>query len=420
MTSRWQQAWHPVVRMGKVMAPDSQAALTLLQVIALVCAMACLSWGLMAGPGRMERPSTLSFLLSNLLLVGSVFLTLGRTDVLSPLDYWRSYWLADMFGLTAIALFRHGIEHLLRQPRSVRASFAVIVVAGAGMAALYPEPLIRARGTLFSVAAGWLALQIFRQCVSGLRQAYGPWQAAAAGSVFAAISLTMFTRAAVLVFWPARGLAMEATSVGASTSILWASLIQILLVNFCLSALLLLSLMARIRHLALHDELTGCLNRRAIQQRIDEECQRWGRHARTTAPPGTGTASSVVMFDLDHFKRINDEHGHAAGDSALQHVTQVVRGELRKIDALGRWGGEEFLLLLPLTDARQALEAATRVRHVLASSTWQWRNQAIPLTASFAVASLHGGRLDFEALDQALYHAKQNGRNCVVIATPTP
>lgn len=397
------------------MAHDSLIALTLLRVIALVCALACASWAIMAGPARMARTSTLRFLLANLFLLASVYLTLGRTNVDSPAQYWQSYWLADVLGLLAIALFRQGVALLLALPARSRESALVIALAALGMALLpYPDPNLRWRGILFASAGTWLALQTFRESVGGLRPHFGRTQALAAAAVFGALSIVMFTRVMVLLVWPERAVALESTSVGASVAILWASLVQILLVNIALTAHLLLSLLARIRHLALHDELTGCLNRRAIKQRLDEELQR--RLAMRAPGPGT-PLGAVVMFDLDHFKRINDEFGHAAGDSALIHVVHVVRAQLRQIDALGRWGGEEFLVVLPLTDVEQAREVATRICNTLAAQTWVWREHSIQVTASFAVAGLQVTGLDFEALDKALYRAKGAGRNCVEVVS---
>lgn len=401
---------------GGHMDADSLTAQTLLRVIALVCAMACLSWGLLAGLGRVSRPAAVRFLGANVLLVASVYLTLARSQVHGLVDFWLAYWLADVLGLVAIALFLLGTERLLQRPASHR--WVVPLVAGAAltMALLpYPDPLVRWRGMVFSGVGAVLAWSSFQCCVQGLRSQVGFVRAAASGAVFATLTVVMLVRALGLWWWPEQALALEATSVGASVAILWASLVEIVLVNLSLAALLLVQLLARIQHLAMHDELTACLNRRAIEHKIDDEVYRQKRAARAT-PPITLPPSAVVMLDLDHFKRINDEFGHLAGDAALRHVAGVVLAQLRQSDAFGRWGGEEFLLLLSATQVEQAREAAARIRQSLHQTPWMWHNRPVHLTASFAVAPLDERGLDFEALDQALYRAKQAGRDCIEMA----
>ena len=400
------------------MEHPSWDAMLLLRVIAMVCTLVSLAWGVMAGPARLARASTLRFLLANLLLLPTVYLTLWRADASGPLATWLAFWLADMVGLVVIVLFRQGVERLLGQPSGARETAVVLAFAALGMGVfMVPEPDLRMRPLVFSLAGGWLSAQMFRQCVTGLRAHYGVLAATAAAAVFGILAAVMGVRALGLAFWPEQAVPLEATSVGASVAVLWASLAQVLLVNMALASLLILSLVARIHHLAQHDVLTGCLSRRAMQQRIDDETQRLAR-AQTSAGSVSGLRAALVMFDVDHFKRINDAMGHAAGDAALQYVATVVRTELRKVDAFGRWGGEEFLILLPMTDAAQAYDVAERVRAALACTPWNWHGKQTVLTASFAVTELTALGMAFEALDAALYRAKDAGRNCVVAVEP--
>lgn len=390
----------------------------LLQVIALVCALLSLAWGVMAGPARLIRASTLRFLLANLLLLMTVYLTLWRTDAAGAWATWLAFWLADMVGLGVLVLFRQGVERLLGLSSHTRETWIVLVLAGVGMGAfMVPEPDLRMRPLVFSLAGGWLSAQLFRQCVIGMRAHYGALASTAAAAVFGILAAMMGARALALALWPDVAVPMEATSVGASVAILWGSLVQVLLINMALASLLILSLVARVHHLAQHDVLTGCLSRRAMQQRIDDETLRVARTQPSDAAVGTQRAA-LVMFDVDHFKRVNDAMGHAAGDAALQHVAAVVRAQLRKIDAFGRWGGEEFLILLPMTDAQKALEVAERIRLALAQVPLDWHGKHTVLTASFAVSELTAQGMDFEALDAALYRAKAAGRNCVVATDP--
>jgi diguanylate cyclase (GGDEF)-like protein len=127
----------------------------------------------------------------------------------------------------------------------------------------------------------------------------------------------------------------------------------------------------------------------------------------------------MVMFDIDHFKRINDSHGHNVGDRVLVALSQAVRQELRLGDTFARVGGEEFVMLLPRSDAAQAWLVAQRLRAMIESLEIRVRDDlALNITASFGVATTDAQTSSVDALyvaaDTALYRAKDAGRNCVV------
>ncbi len=157
------------------------------------------------------------------------------------------------------------------------------------------------------------------------------------------------------------------------------------------------------------DELTGYFNRRYIAARLEEEIARSARYE---------TALSVVLIDLDHFKSINDRHGHLAGDRVLQAVADLFRTGLRDTDLVGRFGGEEFLMVLTNTDAEGAELFCDRLRTRLEELPIPVGNQVLYLTASFGIAQFGPNGADVEALlrtaDANLYTAKSRGRNCVV------
>jgi diguanylate cyclase (GGDEF)-like protein/PAS domain S-box-containing protein len=169
----------------------------------------------------------------------------------------------------------------------------------------------------------------------------------------------------------------------------------------------------RLRQLALTDTLTGLPNRGHLFGRVRHEASRARRY---------GTSMAVLALDVDHFKRVNDSWGHSGGDKALQHVARVVGGTLREVDVLGRTGGEEFVVLLPETDADGARVVAERVRAALEAAPLQVEDgPSLSLTISLGVAVLEPGE-DPEALlrraDQALYAAKEAGRNTWRLALP--
>ncbi|WP_416401055.1 GGDEF domain-containing protein [Alicycliphilus denitrificans] len=173
------------------------------------------------------------------------------------------------------------------------------------------------------------------------------------------------------------------------------------------------------RYFATHDELTGVANRRALIQALDRDVA----HAVRSGEP-----YALLMLDVDHFKSVNDGHGHRAGDQVLCHVAAILRARLRAQDLVGRYGGEEFVVLLPGTPARGAAGLAETLREAVEQTPCEYGGRAIPVTVSIGVcgARLEGGdtwdRL-IHAADQALYAAKAAGRNrveCVALAQEPP
>ena len=168
---------------------------------------------------------------------------------------------------------------------------------------------------------------------------------------------------------------------------------------------------------AVTDAITGLPNHRAIMSRIDEEVARCER---------TQSQCAILFLDIDHFKRVNDTWGHRAGDAILREVATRVQTTLHLSDVIGRYGGEEFALLLPETDIMGASETAERLRLAIAMQPCVWQsedgssNATIAITASIGVATygMHGTTREtlVERADQAMYRAKQGGRNRVCVA----
>ncbi|HTD06340.1 sensor domain-containing diguanylate cyclase [Undibacterium sp.] len=161
--------------------------------------------------------------------------------------------------------------------------------------------------------------------------------------------------------------------------------------------------------LATYDDLTGMLNRRALLARLQEEVER----ARRIVHP-----LSIIMLDLDHFKQINDDHGHMAGDVVLHGVGKLLRERLRVTDSAGRYGGEEICLILPGTSLYDATAVAEKLRQALAAAEFVTAAGSITVTASFGIAAGQPGPALtpvalLAAADNAMYHAKENGRNRV-------
>ena len=167
-----------------------------------------------------------------------------------------------------------------------------------------------------------------------------------------------------------------------------------------------------LEEMATRDPLTGLFNRREMSRVLEEELDRARRYQRPMA---------VLWVDFDHFKDVNDTFGHAAGDSVLRSISRLLLGSVRSVDAIGRFGGEEFVIVLPEMDLEEAQDTAERLRRKVAEKPQPLGNgQEVPLTISVggAVYPDHGQTAPTlcAAADKAMYLAKQRGRNCVAMA----
>ncbi len=168
--------------------------------------------------------------------------------------------------------------------------------------------------------------------------------------------------------------------------------------------------LAETRQLLNEDALTGALNRRGLDQTLIREIARSQR---------LDTKLSLAMVDLDYFKRVNDQHGHEAGDQMLVHFASLIKSVLRKSDALVRYGGEEFTLILPDTDSRGAHFVLARLQQLMSKSPLIFEGSQINTTFSAGVATLRGeenGHALLRRADEALYAAKSGGRNAIKVA----
>jgi diguanylate cyclase (GGDEF)-like protein len=167
--------------------------------------------------------------------------------------------------------------------------------------------------------------------------------------------------------------------------------------------------------MATQDELTGVANRRHFIYTAEREMARCRRY---------DTDGAVLLIDADHFRRINDTHGHLAGDALLREMARAAGRSLRQPDVLARFGGEELAIFLPHTDPLGALDVAERVREQVGALRLVWQGRKVGTTVSIGVAALGSGHATLDALlrdaDAALREAKQAGRNCVRAAPIQP
>lgn len=168
---------------------------------------------------------------------------------------------------------------------------------------------------------------------------------------------------------------------------------------------------AQLQQLALHDGLTGLLNRRHWESCLERE---FSRHTRYNNP------ASLVIFDIDHFKQLNDTYGHQAGDEVIRQVAALTRGMVRETDYAGRYGGEEFAILLTDTSLEGAALFAERLRQAVERLEIVYDKYLLRCSISLGVACIHGSMTGYplliEAADKALYRSKQAGRNRVTLS----
>lgn len=169
----------------------------------------------------------------------------------------------------------------------------------------------------------------------------------------------------------------------------------------------------KLAELAIRDSLTGLYNRREFERLLNDEIHRFRRH---------GHPVSLLILDIDHFKQINDRYGHQVGDEALRTVADIITNESRTGDVIARYGGEEIAIILPETDAANAVHLAERTCHAVAEFPVMISPQeVIPITVSIGTATVpddaHASRDLVTAADLAMYEAKRSGRNCVCTAS---
>jgi len=147
-------------------------------------------------------------------------------------------------------------------------------------------------------------------------------------------------------------------------------------------------------------------NRLAYEERIEQEFARWKRYQQPLV---------IMIFDIDYFKRINDTYGHKAGDKALKLIAKTLQKNLRESDFIARYGGEEFVVLMPQTELEAAMGAANKLREAVLECQFHYQQKQVNISISCGATQFkHDDTIDkaFQRADQALYNAKQKGRNC--------
>lgn len=375
---------------------------TQLVLIAGLSLFASLAWSLLAKSRRMTPGAAWAMAATNvLLLVGvSLYVMRGQPGWANVLTYQTSsLFLLSCFGLLWAAGPLVSNETLIwRKPLSVMVLTMLMLAVIPTSSPYWPA---MSSGGMMALNAG-VAIAAY----SRLRRVLSWPLSALLVSPYALLALMFLSRTLAALLLPIEQLSLLHQS-QANKLWLWVGFMMALLINTQVAFLLVLRLVLKLQRLTRIDPLTGALNRRAFDNAL--------RIAHAEA--GRGVSYSLVQIDMDHFKQLNDQLGHAAGDAALRHLVSQIRPLLRDVDALGRLGGEEFCLLLREADIGGAALVAERIRQQLQQTQWQWQGKSWPLRASFGVAQRLDGDSGPDAVlaraDAALYEAKRMGRDLV-------
>ena len=354
---------------------------------------AALHWSAFAGL------STLSFL---------ALIVAMHQQVSLPAEYLRA--LANLFGLAAMLALHRGVRLFIAAPlptgAHVLAFVIVLAVSWLGLTPAYAALRVSVNAAVLAAIALAIAVDLYRYGRDVVRQRH-TWLLA----VPLVVAATGFSLRGVRALWGAQSVAPEMIT-DSTVNLVSAVVYMVIALTFhaTLIGLVVGRILIDLRYRSRHDGLTGLLNRRAMEEALLGQMQRSRR---------TGEPFTVLMLDLDHFKTINDRHGHAAGDRALKHTAAALKAELREVDAVGRFGGEEFLVLIPGATVETALPVAERLRTALVTDAPRIEGTAPLLSASIGVAQWRepaeeSSRLLMRA-DAALYRAKLRGRDCVVV-----
>jgi diguanylate cyclase (GGDEF)-like protein len=331
------------------------------------------------------------------------------------LPVWAGFWLSNACILAGVMSMRRGVALFAHRPLADREQLLFAVLALSALALALRDGMSWVVVTISSLALAYVVLRAAWTVHRHLAVEFGQRVATGCAVPLAVIGAVFALRAGIaLVFPQAIGHSVHADN-APNVGTTMAFLVGGLMMHLALLALVFSRLALRLRHQSEHDELTGLLNRRAIQQRLAGEAERLQRY---------GHGYSLLSIDIDHFKRINDRHGHPAGDAVLRELATVLRRTGRGVDHVARAGGEEFWMLMPNTGREGALLFAERLRRAVAELRVPTPQGAIALTASIGVGVVvpPGESHDtlMQRVDAALYAAKQGGRDRVELAAASP
>ncbi|WP_349261098.1 GGDEF domain-containing protein [Povalibacter sp.] len=383
--------------------PQPSATQIAFLFVAIVQAVFAIVWSIAAYALTTARNATLYWV---------AWATLSAfTWVILSMNIEEPSLLAMLAGSIAVISLQRGIRAFIGRPPPDRAHIAFLLVSvavGASSLSSGETPLHAAAN--FGVLASlylYIAFDLYRYARDQLRF---DWPIVLALPV--ALGSLVFGMRMVRALVEPESVASQMAAdsfMNVRAAMIYVALV--LSLHTTLMVLVVARLVGELRRLSRHDGLTGLLNRRAMEELLE---------AQVRGSRGDKESFALMMIDLDHFKRINDQHGHPVGDLALKHVAALLSAAMPGSAALARFGGEEFMVLLSEAMPTQAGQLAERLRDQLTSNPLLQGSTSIPLSMSIGVSHWRGGTDDIAQLllraDAALFQAKVQGRNRVVIS----
>lgn len=380
-------------------------SIELSKVNILLALLFSIGWLVIALPLKLYYRSSIRFSLANLLFSISLIINFQQQ---SNADTYL-YVVADIVLLISFIIYNLALKHLFRLANDATwlscTIIGVILACGVYLAGWISAASVSLISLLLLVV---VMLATVHMKFKSLHSAFTPAIACILSLGDALLLLLVMSK---ISFWMWDFLAPDHTLSGSSVNpsiLLWIQIVLIIILNTTAIGTTISRLIIRMKYLAEHDQLTGLLNRRAIQSQITYQFSLYQRYQRTF---------SILMLDIDHFKQINDTYGHCAGDVAISHTANVIKQQVRESDLVARFGGEEFIILLPNQSSQEVKMIADKI--CLAISQTSWRNDAAPVTVSIGCADVsQASNADklLKLADHALYTAKANGRNQAIVA----
>ena len=376
----------------------------MLWLVGFQMALYALAWGLIGTLLREERMPMLHWGAFMLLNGGTMLLAGARGEP----RQWLLYNGANLLSLLAFAALRRGIERFLRLPSSDREQAVVLLLSGSLIALVGPsEEHASWRVVLAYGTQGYTMLRTFTRAWAPLQAEFGAATRLALGIPGVLIGLMLAALALRQLFDWSHANEMQRAST-ASYLLMYYYLGGLALFNFGFMVLITQRLVLGLRRASRRDPLTGLANRLALDEAVERHWQQFRRRGRRFA---------MLLVDIDHFKQVNDTHGHPAGDAVLAQVGERLRRHARATDTVGRMGGEEFLIVMGEVTPNQARQSAERLRRAFEEQPVAAGALALPMRVcvGVALADPRDGRAEdvLQRADRALYRAKAGGRNRV-------
>lgn len=382
-------------------------SIDLSKVNILIAVFFCLCWLVIAKPLRLYYQSSVRFSAANGFFALSLILS-AQQFYFSDVNLWV---VADLTLLITLVMYNLALRHLLVLP-SDPGVIRWLLIAAACTSVFHVLGWLSANITSVSL----LIMALF-MLVTTAWMKYRALATSFNHGIAAILSISDISLVAIIGMKSAMWLFFQREVITAiplssknSPILMWVYIVLIIFINVTAVGTTVARLIIRMKHLADHDQLTGLLNRRAFETKLADHFGLYQRY---------GMPFSIIMLDIDHFKRINDKYGHAAGDVAIVNTANVFRETVRQTDVIARFGGEEFIILLPKQTAAEALSVANKICEHVRTSEWQLNTPPLTISAGCADATMVNSQDRLLTLaDYALYEAKRNGRDQSLIAKP--